>query len=85
METPNWSRAREATAFCQKPFAVVVTCMDSRVPPELIFDQTLGNLFVIRVAGPVLNSDELASLEYALVVNEHKVCVSPWTYGLWGR
>jgi carbonic anhydrase len=46
--------------------------MDSRVPPELIFDQTLSNLFVIRVAGPVLNSDELASLEYALAAKNIK-------------
>jgi len=41
--------------------------MDSRVPPELIFDQGVGDIFVIRVAGPVLNVDELASLEYAVV------------------
>jgi carbonic anhydrase len=75
METQNWARARAATATCQSPFAVVVTCMDSRVPPELIFDQTLGKLFVIRVAGPVLNDDELASLEYALVNMKVKLVV----------
>jgi carbonic anhydrase len=66
MTTRNWGLQREATAKCQRPFAVVIACMDSRVPPELIFDQGLGDLFVIRVAGPVLNRDELASLEYAL-------------------
>lgn len=75
METRDWNDARKATATCQRPFAVVVTCMDSRVPPELIFDQTLGNLFVIRVAGPVLNEDELASLEYALVAKNIKFVV----------
>lgn len=61
-------REREETARCgQHPFAVVLDCMDSRVPPELVFDRGLGEIFVIRVAGPVLNRDELASLEYALV------------------
>jgi carbonic anhydrase len=67
MAVRNWAEEREKTATCQRPFAVVVSCMDSRVPPELIFDQGLGDIFVIRVAGPVMNSDELASLEYALV------------------
>lgn len=67
MAPRNWADERTKTATCQSPYAVVVACMDSRVPPELIFDQGLGNIFVIRVAGPVLNSDELASLEYALV------------------
>ena len=47
--------------------------MDSRVPPELIFDRGLGEIFVIRVAGPVLNRDELASLEYALVKKHVKL------------
>jgi carbonic anhydrase len=45
------------------------------VPPELIFDRGLGEVFVIRVAGPVLNSDELASLEYALVKKHVKLVV----------
>ena len=67
MALRHWADERTKTANCQTPFAVVVACMDSRVPPELIFDQGLGNIFVIRVAGPVLNSDELASVEYALV------------------
>jgi carbonic anhydrase len=50
----------------QHPFAVVVTCSDSRVPPELLFDQALGDLFVIRVAGNVLDSVGLGSVEYAV-------------------
>lgn len=67
MEERNWSEEREETARCgQHPFAVVLACMDSRVPPELIFDRGLGEIFVIRVAAPVLNRDELASLEYAV-------------------
>lgn len=74
MEERNWSEEREETAGCgQHPFAVVLACMDSRVPPELIFDRGLGEIFVIRVAGPVLNRDELASLEYALVKKHVKL------------
>src|SRR6185295_12954380 len=53
----------------------VVSCMDARVPPELVFDQGLGNIFVVRVAGPVMNSDELASLEYALAIMKVKLVV----------
>ena len=49
----------------QKPFATVLCCSDSRVPPELVFDQGLGDLFVIRVAGNVFAPDGLGSLEYA--------------------
>ncbi|RDU24160.1 carbonic anhydrase [Anaerosacchariphilus polymeriproducens] len=50
----------------QKPFAVVITCSDSRVVPEYIFDQGLGDLFVIRVAGNVIDTDEMASIEYGV-------------------
>lgn len=49
----------------QAPFAIVLGCADSRVPPELLFDQGLGDLFVIRVAGNILSENILASLEYA--------------------
>lgn len=74
MEQRNWSEERDETARCgQHPSAVVLTCMDSRVPPELIFDRGLGEIFVVRVAGPVLNRDELASLEYALVYKHVKL------------
>jgi carbonic anhydrase len=50
----------------QFPFAVILSCMDSRTSVELIFDQGLGDLFSIRVAGNVVNNDILASIEYAI-------------------
>src|SRR5688572_31001333 len=50
----------------QYPFAVILSCMDSRTSVELIFDQGLGDLFSVRVAGNIVNNDILASLEYAL-------------------
>lgn len=59
-------RRAETALKGQNPFAVVLTCSDSRVPPELIFDQGLGCLFVIRVAGNVARTDEIASIEYAV-------------------
>jgi carbonic anhydrase len=75
MQRRNWKDERMRTADAQHPFAAVIACMDSRVPPELIFDRGLGEIFVIRVAGPVLNPDELASLEYALVNKNVKLVV----------
>jgi len=50
----------------QRPFAVIVGCSDSRVPPEIIFDQGLGDLFVVRVAGQVVGPIELDSIEYGV-------------------
>lgn len=50
----------------QHPFAVIVSCSDSRVPPELIFDQGLGDIFVIRTAGNIIGDYELGSIEYAV-------------------
>ena len=50
----------------QYPFAVILSCMDSRTSVELIFDQGLGDLFSIRVAGNIVNNDILASIEYAI-------------------
>jgi carbonic anhydrase len=57
---------RAQVAFSQHPFAAVLGCSDSRVPPEIIFDQGLGDLFVVRVAGNVLDENGLGSLEYAV-------------------
>lgn len=48
----------------QKPFAIIITCSDSRVPPELLFDQGLGDIFVVRVAGNVVDPIALGSIEY---------------------
>jgi carbonic anhydrase len=59
------ARRRELVAE-QHPFAVILSCADSRVPPELVFDQGLGDLFVIRVAGNIADDDVLGSIEYAL-------------------
>src|ERR1700754_3667233 len=54
------------TSDGQYPFAVILSCMDSRTSVELIFDQGLGDLFSIRVAGNIVNNDILASIEYAI-------------------
>jgi carbonic anhydrase len=53
------------TASQQSPFAVVVGCIDSRVPPEMVFDQRLGDIFAARIAGNFVNTDILGSLEFA--------------------
>jgi len=55
----------EAQAEAQEPYVTILGCSDSRVPPELIFDTWLGELFVIRVAGNVLDSSILGTLQYA--------------------
>jgi carbonic anhydrase len=52
----------------QEPFAAVLSCADSRVPVELVFDQSIGHLFVVRVAGNVATPDTIASLEYGAAV-----------------
>lgn len=57
---------RLETAQGQNPFAVIVGCSDSRVPPEIVFDQGIGDLFVIRVAGNVIDDHALGSIEYAV-------------------
>lgn len=80
---PNQDRARRGeVARGQKPFAMVLSCADSRVPPELLFDQGLGDLFVVRVAGNIADSNALGSLEYGaqvlgarfLMVLGHEYC-----------
>ncbi len=58
---------REALISKQTPFAVILGCSDSRVAPEIIFDQGIGDLFVVRVAGNVLGPAEIDSLEYAVI------------------
>lgn len=73
---------RKALAGGQKPHAIVLSCSDSRVPPEVIFDRGLGDIFVVRVAGNVLSDVATASIEYAvehlgaplIVVMGHESC-----------
>lgn len=80
---PNLSmERRHETAGGQHPFAIILSCADSRVPPELVFDQGVGDLFVVRVAGNVVNDHVLGSIEYAvehlgsslIVVMGHEKC-----------
>lgn len=65
---PDQSVARRiSVASGQRPFATILTCADSRVSPEIIFDQGLGSLFVIRVAGNVVDDVVLGSMEYSVI------------------
>jgi carbonic anhydrase len=59
---------KNRTAERQEPFAAVLACADSRVPVEMIFDQTIGEVFVTRVAGNLVTPEIIASLEYAVAV-----------------
>jgi len=63
------------TAGNQSPYAAIVGCIDSRVPPELVFDQRIGDVFCARVAGNFANTDIIASLEYSTKVSCAKAIV----------
>jgi carbonic anhydrase len=66
MEHPRLDPVRRKTLLAgQEPFAAILCCSDSRVPPEHLFDQGLGDLFVVRLAGNVIDTMAAASLEYA--------------------
>lgn len=67
-------RVREV-AEGQNPFAAILGCADSRIPPELVFDQGVGDLFVVRVAGQATGDKVLGSIEYAVAVLGSKVIV----------
>src|SRR5262245_49562063 len=71
----DWSAKVIATAAGQYPFAAVLACMDSRAPVEIVFDQGIGDVFAVRVAGNVVNDDELGSLEYAVYVGSKLIVV----------
>ncbi len=62
----DYPRRREALVPGQKPFAIILGCADSRVPPEIVFDQGLGDIFILRVAGNIADPLELGSMEYAV-------------------
>ncbi|MCX7921493.1 MAG: carbonic anhydrase [Clostridia bacterium] len=76
------TKRKELATKGQKPFAVIVSCSDSRVPPELVFDQALGDIFIIRDAGNVVDPVALGSVEYGvehlhaplIVVLGHEKC-----------
>lgn len=63
------------TSTGQYPFAVILSCIDSRVPAELVFDQGIGDVFSARVAGNIINEDILGSMEYACKVAGSKIIV----------
>ena len=62
----NHVSRRDALAAGQSPYAMILSCSDSRVPPEVVFDQTLGDLFVVRVAGNFADEDGIGSFQYAV-------------------
>jgi carbonic anhydrase len=66
MSAAEAEKRRTELAKTQHPFAAIVSCSDSRVPPEIVFDQGLGDLFVVRVAGNVINDEGLGSIEYSV-------------------
>jgi len=78
----DFKKSRQKTQGGQKPHSIILTCSDSRVPPEYIFDADIGELFVIRTAGNVIDKVVLGSIEYAakhlnaslLVVLGHSGC-----------
>ena len=69
------SDRRNELISSQQPYAIVLSCADSRVVPELVFDTGLGELFVVRVAGNIANRSSLASIEYAVANCGSKVIV----------
>ena len=74
-KTKTRTQKPEALAKGQSPFAIIITCADSRVPPELIFDQDLGELFVIRVAGNTPTDEVIGSAEYAAANLGSSLCI----------
>lgn len=66
---------RNAVLEGQDPFAIVLSCADSRIVPELIFDTGIGELFVVRVAGNIANIDSIASIEYAVAHLKTKMII----------
>jgi carbonic anhydrase len=61
----NYKRERAELTKGQHPYGIILSCSDSRVPPEIVFDESLGKVFVVRVAGNVVDPVTLGSIEYA--------------------
>ena len=75
MTSEQAAKRRGELTKSQHPFAIILSCSDSRVPPELVFDEGLGDLFVVRVAGNVLNDEGLGSIEYAVDILDARLIV----------
>ena len=75
MRSRDWLAKVSTTAGGQYPFATILACMDSRAPIEIIFDQGIGDVFGIRIAGNIVNEDVLGSMEYATKVVGSKLLV----------
>ncbi|MGV1050259.1 MAG: carbonic anhydrase, partial [Solirubrobacterales bacterium] len=75
LQLRDYSPVGERRAAEQKPFAAIITCADSRISPELVFDVERGNLFVSRIAGNSIDTGTLGSSEYAVAVLGVKVIV----------
>ena len=81
-DTPTGPARRNELTAGQEPFAIILGCSDSRVPAEIVFDQGLGDLFVIRVAGNIVSPSQIGSVEFAagryatrlVVVMGHSQC-----------
>lgn len=71
----NFLQQMNETAEGQYPFATILSCIDSRTPAELIFDQGLGDIFSVRIAGNIVNDDILGSMEFACKVAGSKLIV----------
>lgn len=71
----NYREEIEETKEDQHPHSLILSCLDSRIPPEIIFDQGIGNIFVARVAGNVEDPNILGSMEFATQVREAKLIV----------
>ena len=78
----DYAAARAATATAQKPFAAILTCADSRTSPEIFFDQSIGDIFVVRNAGNFADQEAIGSIEFCtkhlgaplVVVVGHTMC-----------
>ena len=75
MTAEQAAKRRGELTKSQHPFAAIVSCSDSRVPPEIVFDEGLGDLFVVRVAGNVINDESLGSIEYSVHLGVRLVLV----------
>ncbi|MDR2964393.1 MAG: hypothetical protein LBU88_01305 [Treponema sp.] len=70
-----YKESLEKTATQQSPFAAVLTCADSRCPPEIFFDQGIGNIFVVRNAGNIADREAIGSFQYAAAVLKSQIIV----------